>query len=118
MALPNHIPPACSVARRLQLASFMLLGCLSVAWAANKVAELNDEFLEYLGTLEGDADNWTDFTSDAVAARSTDDGKVSQSSSSAAKPAVVPVTKNAQASSASASSMTSTAAPSTGKVER
>ena len=54
-------------ARRAQLAGLMLLGCVSLAAAADKVAELSDDFLEYLGSMEGGEENWTDFTKDGLA---------------------------------------------------
>jgi hypothetical protein len=54
-------------ARRAQLASLMLLGCVSLALAADKVAELSDDFLEYLGSMEGSDENWMDFANDGLA---------------------------------------------------
>lgn len=56
-----------SLVKRAQLASLLLLGCISLAVAADKAAQLSDDFLEYLGNLEGDDDNWMDFSADAAA---------------------------------------------------
>jgi len=73
-------------ARRAQLASLMLLGCVSLAFGADKVIEPSDEFLEYLGSMEGSDDNWTDFA-DSSAHEITHEAEksvVSASSSSAA----------------------------------
>lgn len=56
-----HERVAASFARRAQLASLMLLGCVSLVCAADKAAELSDDFLEYLGSLEGSEDTWADF---------------------------------------------------------
>ncbi len=43
-----------------------LLACLLFAFAsivlAEKATEVNDDFLEYLGSMENDDDNWSDFT--------------------------------------------------------
>ncbi|MGC3981559.1 MAG: hypothetical protein QM808_09885 [Steroidobacteraceae bacterium] len=61
--------------QRTQLAGLLLLGCVSLALAADKAAqkaaEVSDDFLEYLGSLEGDDDSWQDFTVEAVATRDT-----------------------------------------------
>lgn len=64
----------------------LLLGCMSMAVAADKAAELSDEFLEYLGSLEGDAESWMDFTADAMAQRkaATQASAASSSAASAA----------------------------------
>jgi hypothetical protein len=53
--------------KRAQLVGLLVLGCVSLAMAADKAAELSDEFLEYLGSLEGNEDSWQDFAAAAVA---------------------------------------------------
>ncbi|MGD9841958.1 MAG: hypothetical protein AB7F79_02380 [Steroidobacteraceae bacterium] len=66
--------------------------------------ELSDDFLEYLGSLEGADDNWTDFAATAV----TTSKQSSSSKSDTATPA--------NASSASSSAMSKAAVHSSGKV--
>jgi hypothetical protein len=110
---------AAGMARRVQLASVLLLGCVSLALAAEKVAELSDDFLEYLGSLEGDDENWTDFAAESAVA--SEPAKPSASAGRDSKPV-------ASASSSSASSQTqpmphaananTSAASQTGKVEK
>ncbi len=90
-----------TLTQRAQLASLLVLGCVSLVWAADKVAALSDDFLEYLGSLEGDDDSWMDFTVETTAA---------------AKPVTAPETiTKAAASSSSAASVNAKAT--TGKVQ-
>lgn len=81
------------IVRRAQWAGVFLLGCASLAVAADKVAELSDEFLEYLGSLEGDDESWLDFASTAAPR----------------DPPAKPVSAQAAASSSSAASRSSSA---------
>jgi hypothetical protein len=100
-------------AKRAQLASLMLLGCVSLALAADKVAELSDDFLEYLGSMEGGDENWTDFA--------TDGGKARDSAQHIATPKDSKTAGNTamSASSSSAASVTTKAASTaTGKAEK
>jgi len=81
--------------RHAQWAGVLLLGVASLVWA-DKVAEVGADFLEYLGSMESDEDNWTDFTNEALAARNDAGNNASSaaassaSSSSMAKPATRP----------------------------
>lgn len=105
-----HVHRAASLTKRAQLAGWMLLGCVSLAWTADKVAELSDDFLEYLGSLEGSDDTWMDFTADAVAHDSAHD---SVNHESAAKDSKTVVT-----SSSSANGTTKAASTVTGKADK
>lgn len=100
---------AAVMVRRAQLASLLLLGCVSVVVAADKVAEVSDEFLEYLGSLEGDEESWMDFAESAKPqTKAGSDSKVASASSSSA---------SSTKSMPHAASNTS-AASQTGKVEK
>lgn len=61
----------------------MLLAMLGMAYAS-ELDELGDEFLEYLGSLEGDDDNWTDMVA-VNAARSASSASSSAASSASSK---------------------------------
>jgi hypothetical protein len=91
-----------AMVRRAQLASLLLLGCVSLALAADKAAEqlqqLGDDFLEYLGSLEGDDESWMDFVAEAAG-------------NEAAKPQAQLVSSKTSSASSSASSATSSATP-------
>ncbi|MGE0114643.1 MAG: hypothetical protein AB7T07_07135 [Steroidobacteraceae bacterium] len=108
MAVNNALPRTTQavIARRAQLMGLLLLGCTSLALAADKVAELSDDFLEYLGSLEGADESWLDFTAAAVAARE-----------SAARPDTVVHTDTRTAASASSSSAASLNAQATADVK-
>lgn len=118
-----------AMARRIQLASLLLLGCVSLALAADKVAELSDDFLEYLGSLEGNDESWMDFAESAgkeparPQAQADNKGKVndkpgdSKVVASASSSASSPASAGAQ-SMPHAASMNTSAASKTGKVER
>jgi hypothetical protein len=98
--------------KRAQLAGLMLLGCVSLAAAADKVTELSDDFLEYLGSMEGSDDNWTDFMKDGLA---QDSAHVS--------PMPAPTSKDSKtvvsvSSSSAASAMTKAASSLTGKADK
>ena len=99
-------------AKRAQLAGLMLLGCVSLAVAADKVAELNDDFLEYLGSMEGNDENWTDFATTHAAIEAGHDS---------AQPAVKikdsATAVNASSSSA-ANATTKAASSTTGKADK
>ena len=95
-----------SIVKRTQLAGLVLLGCMSLAIAAEKLAELSDDFLEYLGSMEGDDETWLDFAAETVVSRDTDTqqnstqnsikaskANVGSSSSSAASPPANPATR-------------------------
>lgn len=98
-------------ARRAQLASLMLLGCVSLVCAADKVAELSDDFLEYLGSLEGSDETWMDFA-DATTAGVAGDSAKSGSTAKDSKTVV-------NASSSSAASVTTKAVSTvTGKADK
>jgi len=73
---------AATSSKRAQFAGVFMLGMAALAWA-DKVQEASADFLEYLGSLEDEDDNWTDFTAEAVAARQAHAAPVSSSSSSA-----------------------------------
>ena len=102
-----------SIAKRTQLAGLLVLGCVSAALAAEKLAELSDDFLEYLGSMEGDDETWMDFA-----------GSTSQSATSQpATPAATGSSKPMAAASSSASSRavatnTNAASHATGKAEQ
>lgn len=100
---------AASFARRAQLASLMLLGCVSLACAADKAAELSDDFLEYLGSLEGGEDSWVDFAEAS-----------SDATHDPAKPASVAKDSKTviSAGSSSAASVTTKAALTSGKADK
>lgn len=103
--MPNHDASrrmATVFARRTQLAGLLLLGCVSLAMAADKVAELNDDFLEYLGSLEGDDESWLDFT-----AATTRGEPVTKPQVAAAQDSIKQSKGAARASSSSASSLAS-----------
>ncbi len=111
------------MARRAQLASVLLLGCMSLAVAADKAAqqlrELSDDFLEYLGSLESDEDNWMDFAS--AAGSESAKQQVSQQARPDSKP--VASVSSSSASSQSqplphAASVNTSAESQTGKVEK
>lgn len=83
------------MAKTLLLASFMLLA--AAAFAADKIEALELDFLDYLGSMESDEDNWTlldssdqePLSEDAEAARPGEKAAApSRSSKEAAKPAV------------------------------
>lgn len=105
---------AAVMVRRAQLASLLLLGCVSVVIAADKVAELSDDFLEYLGSLEGDEESWMDFAESAKPQTQVDSklatSKVTSSASSSSA-------SSRQSQPAHAASNTS-AASQAGKVEK
>jgi hypothetical protein len=99
-------------ARRAQLAGLMLLGCVSLAAAADKMAELSDDFLEYLGSMEGGDENWTDFATTNVA---------TEAGHGSAQPAAKITDSNtagSASSSSTASSTTKAASSMTGKVDK
>lgn len=100
-----------SIAKRTQLAGLLLLGCMSVVIATDKLAELSDEFLEYLGSMEGDDETWLDFTAELDAQphstqNSLKSGKASVGSSSSS------------AASRASSVNTSAVSKTTGKAEQ
>lgn len=115
-----HVAPECraaSFARRAQLASLMLLGCVSLACAADKVAPklieaVSDDFLEYLGSLEGNDDTWMDFAADAATADPTRDPAKSESAAKDRK------TVANDGSSSAASLTTKAASTTTGKADK
>lgn len=108
--------------KRAQLAGLMLLSCMSIAWAADKAAELSDDFLEYLGSLEGDDDNWTDFSADAALANPTVTAREATDAKIVAKDArtVAPAQDRNAASKArsSAASQSSAQSKATGKADK
>ena len=83
------------VSQRASRWLLLVLGVTTCVYA-QQLAELSDEFLEYLGSLEGDEEDWMDFVAVAAASSSA------SSSSSASK-------TMAKASSSSGSSATSVA---------
>ncbi len=96
-----------SIAKRTQLAGLLLLGCMSVVIATDKLAELSDEFLEYLGSMEGDDETWLDFTAELDAQQnSIKSGKASVGSSSSS------------AASRASNANTSAVSKTTGKAEQ
>lgn len=119
----NEAHGTAATIRCAQLASVLLLGCVSLAIAADKTAqqlkEVSDEFLEYLGSLEGNDESWMDFAVDPAVMKEpakpqaqSNTGKLSDS-------------KVASASSSSSSrtlpqtaSVNTSAASQTGKVEK
>jgi len=110
----TRVRNSASFFRRTQLASLMLLGCVSLVWAADKAAELSDDFLEYLGSLEGNDETWMDFAADAATHDSTPD-------SAKAKPQLAAKDSKTvvNASSSSAAGVTTKAAStSTGKADK
>jgi hypothetical protein len=103
-------------ARHAQLVGLMVLGYASLAFAeraGDQIAELSDDFLEYLGSMEGGEENWTDFMSDGVG-----------SNHDVVKPAASPVLKKdnkpavSSSSSSTASAMSRAASTSTGKADQ
>ena len=101
------------IARHAQLAGLLLLGCASLALAADKVAELSDEFLEYLGSLESDDESWMDFTAEA-----NGHGNTSSASSAASVAALSAAAARAASSSSSASANTNATSRVTGKADK
>ena len=83
------MPNAARPAYRITLASVLLLGC-AIAMAADKAAELSEEFLEYLASMESDDESWTEFATAAptpppvVAASSSSSSSRASAASSAA----------------------------------
>jgi hypothetical protein len=101
------------IARHAQLAGLLLLGCASLAVAADRVAALSDEFLEYLGSLESDDENWMDFTAEA-----NGHGNASSTSSAASVAAPSAASVRAASSSSSASANTNATSRVTGKADK
>jgi hypothetical protein len=101
------------IARHAQLAGLLLLGCASLAVAADKVAQLSDEFLEYLGSLESDDENWMDFT-----AQANDHGNASSASAAAGVAAPSAAATRTASSSSSSSANTNAASRVTGKADK
>jgi len=103
-----------SIAKRTQLAGLLLLGCMSMAMAADKLGELSDDFLEYLGSLEGDDESWLDFTAEAVTSRepaAKQDAKVPSKAGSSSSSAAT------TAGNPASSTNTNAASKQTGKAE-
>lgn len=90
---------AATSSKRAQFAGVLMLGMATLAWA-DKVQEASADFLEYLGSLEDEDDNWTDFTAEALAARQAHAASSSVSNSSSSASSV----RTAAASSKSSSS--------------
>lgn len=53
--------------RRLHAVSWLLLACVSPALAAEKLAPLDAEFLEYLASFGSDEENWVLFADEEPA---------------------------------------------------
>ncbi len=66
-------------------AGVVLLGVASLVWA-DKATEMSADFLEYLGSLEDDEDNWTDFASEVPDASQRSASSAASSSSSGTAP--------------------------------
>ena len=98
-----------SIAKRTQLAGLLVLGCVSAALAAEKLAELSDDFLEYLGSMEGDDETWMDF------AGSTSQSATSQPATGSSKPMAA---ASSSASSRAVATNTNAASHATGKAEQ
>ncbi len=112
---------AAMMVRRAQLASLLLLGCVSAAIAADKAAELSDEFLEYLGSFEGEDESWMDLV--AASAASSESAKPQAQASKTGSDAKVVANASSSASSQGqakpqTASVTPGAVPTTGKVEK
>ena len=78
-------PRSAGSALRAPLLAWLLFAFASVVFA-EKTAEAGDDFLEYLGSMENDNDNWSDFAEP----RNTQDNMTShshQSTSAASKQA-------------------------------
>jgi len=67
--------------RKASLIAGLLAGFASLAFA-EKAAELNDDFIEYLGQMEDNDDNWSDFVDDAHAREVAVPSHAQQSSAS------------------------------------
>lgn len=106
------------MARRARMVGLSLLGCISLVLAADSTAGLSDDFLEYLGSLEGDDENWQDFTAETVASRAP----VTRPGTTAPPPQTSP-TASASSSAANPDARTSIgvnthAASKTGKADK
>lgn len=86
---------------------------------ADKLSEVSEDFLEYLGNLEGTDDNWTDFATKAAApvVRARNSG-ASSSKSSVSSKAVAPVQVSKSVSSSTASLTNHAATQPASKVQR
>lgn len=69
-------------AGRVSMLVCCMFGFATLAFVAN-TAEVNDDFLEYLGNLESNDDNWTDFAGEAAAESSGPRANVSTNESTA-----------------------------------
>ena len=86
---------------------------------ADKLSEVSEDFLEYLGNLEGTDDNWTDFATKAAApvVRASNSG-ASSSKSSVSSKAAAPVQVSKSVSSSTASLTNHAATQHASKVQR
>ena len=85
---------------------------------ADKLSEVSEDFLEYLGNLEGTDDNWTDFATKAVAPVVKVSSGASSSKSSVSSKAVAPVQVRKSVSSSTASLTNHAATQPASKVQR
>lgn len=99
------------VSQRASRWLLLVLGVTTCVYA-QQLAELSDEFLEYLGSLEGDEEDWMDF---AVTAKS---GNTPVAQAPSSQSAALAKASSSSSSSSSSSVMSKAAAQAGGKAEK
>ena len=86
---------------------------------ADKLSEVSEDFLEYLGNLEGTNENWTDFATKAAApVIQAGNSSASSSKNSAGSKAAAPVQVSKMGASSTASLTNHAATQPASKVQR